>query len=77
MRVTKIVLAALFLLTIATSCNKYNKIYKSKDYEYKLKMADELFAKKNCVTFEEAIDNACDALKTQIIKHKEKTASVK
>ncbi|WP_462254809.1 outer membrane protein assembly factor BamD [Ferruginibacter sp.] len=46
MRVTKIVLAALFLLTIATSCNKYNKIYKSKDYEYKLKMADELFAKK-------------------------------
>ncbi len=46
MRVTKIVLAALFLFTIATSCNKYNKIYKSKDYEYKLKMADELFAKK-------------------------------
>ena len=46
MRVTKIVLAALFLLTIATSCNKYNKIYKSKDYEYKLKMADEFFAKK-------------------------------
>lgn len=47
MRVTKIVLAALFLLTLATSCNKYNKIFKSKDYEYKLKMADELFAKKN------------------------------
>ena len=46
MRVTKIVLAALFLLTLATSCNKYNKIYKSKDYEYKLKMADEFFAKK-------------------------------
>ena len=46
MRVIKIVLAALFLLTIATSCNKYNKIYKSKDYEYKLKMADEFFAKK-------------------------------
>ncbi len=47
MRVTKIVLAALFLLTLATSCNKYNKIFKSKDYEYKLKMADELYAKKN------------------------------
>ena len=46
MRVNKIVLAVLFLLTIATSCNKYNKIYKSKDYEYKLKMADEFFAKK-------------------------------
>jgi outer membrane protein assembly factor BamD len=46
MRVTKIVLPALFLLFIAASCNKYNKIYKSKDYEYKLKMADEFFAKK-------------------------------
>ena len=33
-------------MSVATSCNKYNKIYKSKDYEYKLKMADEFFAKK-------------------------------
>jgi putative sigma-54 modulation protein len=32
----------------------------------------ELFAKKQCSTFEEAVDTACDALKTQIIKHKEK-----
>lgn len=32
----------------------------------------ELFAKKQCHTFEEAIDTACDAIKTQIIKHKEK-----
>lgn len=32
----------------------------------------ELFAKKQCSTFEEAIDTACDAIKTQIIKHKEK-----
>lgn len=47
MRVLTIVLTGVFLLTITTSCNKYNKIYKSKDYEYKLKMADELFAKKN------------------------------
>jgi outer membrane protein assembly factor BamD len=46
MRVTKILLAGLFLLTLATSCNKYNKIFKSKDYDYKLKMADELFEKK-------------------------------
>jgi len=50
MRVTKIVLAVLFLFTIVTSCNKYNKIFKSKDYEYKLKMADELFAKKKYKT---------------------------
>lgn len=32
----------------------------------------ELFAKKQCPTFEEAVDSACDAIKTQIIKHKEK-----
>lgn len=32
----------------------------------------ELFAKKQCSTFEEAVDTACDALKTQIKKHKEK-----
>jgi len=32
----------------------------------------ELFAKKQCASFEEAIDTACDALKTQIKKHKEK-----
>lgn len=47
MSVTKILLAGLTLLVITTSCNKYNKIYKSKDYDYKLKMADEYFAKKN------------------------------
>jgi outer membrane protein assembly factor BamD len=47
MRVTKILLAGLVLLMITTSCNKYNKIYKSKDYDYKLRMADEYFAKKN------------------------------
>jgi putative sigma-54 modulation protein len=32
----------------------------------------DLFAKKQCSTFEEAIDLACDALKTQIKRHKEK-----
>jgi outer membrane protein assembly factor BamD len=46
MRVTKIVLTGLILLIITASCNKYNKVYKSKDYEYKLRMADEYFAKK-------------------------------
>lgn len=46
MRVSKIVLVGFVLLIIASSCTKYNKIYKSKDYEYKLKMADEFFAKK-------------------------------
>ena len=46
MRVTKIVLTGLILLFVTVSCNKYNKVYKSKDYEYKLKMADEFYAKK-------------------------------
>ncbi len=32
----------------------------------------ELFAKKQCSTFEEAIDTACDAIKSQIMKHKDK-----
>ncbi|HEX7412725.1 MAG TPA: HPF/RaiA family ribosome-associated protein [Bacteroidia bacterium] len=32
-----------------------------------------LFAKKQCATFEEAVDTAVDALRTQVKKHKEKT----
>lgn len=45
MRLFKLLLAPAFLLFLATSCNKYNKVAKSKDYEYKLKMADEYFSK--------------------------------
>lgn len=33
----------------------------------------DLFAKKQCKTFEEAADSALDALKKQLIKHKDKT----
>lgn len=32
----------------------------------------EFFAKKQCATFEEATDLACEALRTQITKHKQK-----
>jgi len=46
MRITKIVLTGLILMIVTVSCNKYNKVYKSKDYEYKLKMADQFFAEK-------------------------------
>ena len=35
----------------------------------------EFFAKKQCTTFEEATDLACEALKTQIKKYKEKLIS--
>jgi outer membrane protein assembly factor BamD len=46
MRLFKIFLApALLLLLVTTSCSNYNKVTKSKDYEYKLKMADEYFSK--------------------------------
>jgi putative sigma-54 modulation protein len=41
--------------------------------EVKLIIAgNDLFAKKQCKSFEEAIDEAIDALKVQITKHKEK-----
>jgi len=33
---------------------------------------NDLFAKKQCKTFEEAIDSAIDALRKQLTKHKEK-----
>ena len=32
-----------------------------------------MFAKRSAKTFEESCEEVCDALKTQIIKHKEKT----
>jgi outer membrane protein assembly factor BamD len=50
MKVIKTVLAALVVLIAVSSCNKYNKIFKSKDYEYKLHAADSLFAKKKYKT---------------------------
>ena len=36
----------------------------------------ELFAKKQSKSFEESTDNACEALRRQITKHKEKTRRV-
>ena len=36
----------------------------------------EFFAKKQCSTFEEATDLTCEALKTQIKKHKEKLMQI-
>ena len=47
MRMIKVLPAAVFLLFLVSSCNKYNKVFKSKDYDYKLKMADQYFANKN------------------------------
>src|ERR1051326_7139103 len=56
------------ILRVEKNDNNNNKIA-----EIKLTApGQELFAKKQCATFEEAVDTACDALKTQIIKHKQK-----
>ena len=46
MRILYISVTAFFFLVLTSSCNKYNKVFKSKDYNYKLKMADEYFGKK-------------------------------
>ncbi len=46
MRIIKVLTAAVFLMILVSSCNKYNKVFKSKDYDYKLKMADQYFANK-------------------------------
>jgi putative sigma-54 modulation protein len=46
----------------------------NKTAEIKLHLSgNPLFAKKQCVTFEEAVDTAIDALRTQVKKHKEKS----
>ena len=45
----------------------------NKTAEIKLHLkGSQLFAKKQCTTFEEAVDTAIDALRTQIKKHKDK-----
>jgi putative sigma-54 modulation protein len=47
----------------------------NKTAEIKLSLkGSQLFAKKQCSTFEEAVDTAIDALRTQIKKAKEKSA---
>lgn len=46
MRIPKLLFAAAILIFTASACSKYNKIAKSKDTEYRLKMADQYFAEK-------------------------------
>jgi putative sigma-54 modulation protein len=58
------------------------RVEKSQDQENKvaeIKIAipgNDLFSKKNAKTFEEATDNVIEALRQQIIKHKEKVRGV-
>lgn len=57
------------ILRLDKSASSDNKIAEIK----LLAKGQELFAKKQCMSFEEAVDTACSALKTQLMKHKEKT----
>ena len=61
-----------------TACDVILKLDKASDNlnkiaEIKIKLkGTELFSKKQCSTFEEAVDLCVDALKTQLKKYKEK-----
>ena len=46
MRLLKVFTGLLVIAFLLSSCSKYAKVEKSKDVEYKLKMADEYYAKK-------------------------------
>lgn len=55
-------------LRLDNSANQENKIA-----EIRLNIpGNDLFAKKQCKTFEEATDSALDALRKQLVKHKDK-----
>ncbi len=56
------------ILRLDKSSNSENKVAEIKLHA----KGHELFSKKQAASFEEAIDETCDALKTQIKKYKEK-----
>lgn len=63
----KVISSDVYLKVEKTSA-KENKIVEIKVYVPK----NEFIVKKQCKSFEEAIDSACDALKRQLVKRKEK-----
>lgn len=46
MKLLKFLSVSVLMIVLVSSCNKYSKVSKSKDYEYKLSMADTFFNKK-------------------------------
>jgi len=46
MKIIKVTVVCIAVLSLSTSCSKYIKVLKSKDYDYKLKMADTYYAEK-------------------------------
>lgn len=67
------VIAAEVTLKLDKSSSSDNKIAEIK----LLGSGHEFFAKKQCLSFEEAIDLCCEALRTQLKKHKDKTLELK
>jgi putative sigma-54 modulation protein len=61
------------IMRLDKSSNSENKVAEIKI----LAKGQELFSKKQSASFEESIDLACEALKSQIKKHKEKQAGAK
>ena len=57
------------IMRLDKSSTSYNKLVEIK----LLAKGNELFSKKQAASFEEAVDLTCEALKTQIKKHKDKT----
>lgn len=57
------------ILRLDKNANNENKIAEIKMNS----KGHEFFAKKQCASFEEAVDQTCEALRTQLKKHKEKT----
>ena len=65
------IIASEITLKLDKSSNSENKIS-----EIKMRgKGHEFFAKKQCASFEEATDLACEALKSQITKHKHKVVN--
>lgn len=67
------IIASEVTLKLDKSSNSDNKIAEVK----MLGKGIEFFAKKQCLSFEEAIDLVCEALRTQTKKHKDKSLELK
>ena len=66
------IIASDVILRIEKSDNDENKVAEIKIHV----PGNDLFVKKQCKSFEEAVDNSLEALKIQVKKHKEKIKGV-
>lgn len=66
MRIVRFTLTLVSLVLLVSSCNNYNKISKSKDYEYKLKMADLYYSKKKYKTAQQLYEELFPVFKGNV-----------